>query len=483
MSNMMRKEGFIRYLAITTVVVLAGIITLQIYWLVTSYSQQKSRFKTDIQNALSAANVKTTLKKAMASKNELGDAIDLKGLANMLERSEGIQKRDKIFTMPIANSSVKIIDTLKLLQYLNKILTVSKGQPKKLVSIHVEVKNEDLKSYKAAYEKELWAREIYLPFELAMISNGNTIEWSSGDSTVFRNIPFKSAIEEFSQVKSDKVYGLQAAFPDGNWYLLRKMILILSVSVILILMGSYSLGHLLIFFFTQKKLSDLRNDFMNNMTHELKTPISSVSVALEMVLDKSKNLSAEKKETYLVIAQKELKRLNLLTENILKILSLEKAEISIVKEEINVRAGLQSILDRLNPLLEEKGAALNLEVIPETMRMFADKVHLTNVMYNIIENAIKYNDKEKVEIKIKATQQEDKLVLQISDNGNGIPPQYLSSVFDKFFRVPKGNRHDVKGYGLGLSYVKGIVEKHGGTIEVSSELHTGSVFTIYLPLN
>ena len=290
-------------------------------------------------------------------------------------------------------------------------------------------------------------------------------------------------MDEFSQVKSAVVCGLQAAFPDANLYVFRKMIWILSVSILLIVIGSYSLGYLLIFFFTQKKLSDLRNDFMNNMTHELKTPISSVSVALEMVLDKGKELSPEKSKSYLVIAQKELKRLDQLTENILKILSLERAEIKIVRSHILLSQWLCSISDSLSPLLEDKHVQLSITIIPETLEMLADKIHMTNVMYNVIENAIKYNNKTTPEIKIVATQHEDQLFLQISDNGEGIPAQYIKSVFDKFFRVPKGNRHDVKGYGLGLSYVKGIIEMHQGTVTVSSIPNTGSTFTIQLPLN
>jgi two-component system phosphate regulon sensor histidine kinase PhoR len=479
---MIRKQRFIRYLATTTVVVLAGIITLQIYWLGTSYQQQKSRFKTDIQNALSATNVKTLIKKAIASKNELAEAVDLNSLGTAMQKAGEYGKGDKLLEGPLSNYSLKIIDTVKLLEYLNKVFAPDKSKPASLGTVELKINEKEMQLYFAAYKKELWSRGIYTPFELAAVSNTGSIEWSSLDSAMFKAIPFKSAIEEFSEAKPNTTYGLQAAFPDVNLYLLRKMIWMLSVTVLLILIGSYSLSHLLILFFTQKKLADLRNDFMNNMTHELKTPISSVSVALEMVLDKTKNLSTEKKDSYLLIAQKELRRLNLLTENILKILTLEKVEMNIVKEEINVQAGLQSIIERMTHLMEGKGATLSLEVIPDTMKMCADKVHLTNVMYNIIENAIKYNDKKKPEIKIHASEQNGSLVLQISDNGEGIPAKYLNNVFDKFFRIPKGNRHNVKGYGLGLSYVKGIVERHGGSITVSSVLHKGSIFTIHLPL-
>lgn len=478
----MRKEQFIKYLTITTVTVLAGIILLQLYWLITSYQQQKTRFKADIQNALSSANVKTTLKKAFNTKNnELADAIDLSSLSSAIEGAK--EYNNKMVVLPLPATTLKITDSLKLLQYLKKMLEPGKIKPSHSMNIEFELTDEDMELYKAAYQVELNSREIYIPFELAVVTNKGYISWSSCDSTLFRNIPFKSSIDEFSQVKSPVVYGLQAAFPDGNLYLVRKMIWILSVSILLIVIGSYSLGYLLFFFFTQKKLSDLRNDFMNNMTHELKTPISSVSVALEMLLNKDKELSPKKKNSYLVVAQKALKRLDLLTENTLKILSLERAEIQITKSQIPLLPWLHSVSESMRPLLEDRHADLNIAVIPEKMEIWADKIHMTNVLYNIIENAIKYNNKTCPEIKIVATEHEHQLFLQISDNGEGIPAQYIKNVFDKFFRVPKGNRHDVKGYGLGLSYVKAIVKMHRGNIIVSSIPNTGSTFTIQLPLN
>lgn len=478
----MRKEQFIKYLTITTITVLAGIITLQVYWLVTSYQQQRSRFKADIQNALSSANVKTTLKKAFNSKNnELTGLVNVENLSASLESFK--EYDHKTGTPPLSKLSLGITESLKLLEYLKKKLDEKKIKPGDPLRIEFQLTDEDFKLYRAVYQKELISREIYIPFELAVVTDKGNIPWSSCDSSVFKSIPFKSDVDEFSQVKSTVVYGLQSAFPDANLYVFRKMIWILSVSVLLILIGSYSLGYLLIFFFTQKKLSDLRNDFMNNMTHELKTPISSISVALEMVLGKEKELSAEKRASYLVIAQKELKRLDQLTENILKILSLERTEIKIVKSHIRLLPWVHGISDSLSPLLEDKHAHLTIAVVPETLEMLADKIHMTNVMYNVVENAIKYNNKTNPEIKILATQHEDQLFLQISDNGEGIPAQYIKSVFDKFFRVPKGNRHDVKGYGLGLSYVKGIVEMHQGSVTVSSIPNTGSTFTIQLPLN
>jgi signal transduction histidine kinase len=483
----MRKERFIRNLTIVTVTVLAGIITLQVYWLITSYRQQKSRFRTDIQNALASANVKISFKKALNIKsNELLNALDLDALNKGIESSDTDalnnvkDKKNRIFAFPLSDDALQITDTVKLLKYIRRKVDTTRVDPR---AVAKEITESDFKMYKAAYAKELLSREIYIPYELAIVSDSGYIYRASCDSTKFRGIEFKSSVDELARPQKNISYGLQAAFPNANIYLFRKMVWILSVTILLIVIGSCSLGYLLVFFFNQKKLSDLRNDFMNNMTHELKTPISSVGVALEMVVNESKQLDANKKTSYLRIAQKELKRLDILTESILKILSVERAEIKIVKSAISILPWLHNIADNLSPLTEDRSASIRIRVLPENAEVFADKLHMTNVMYNIIENAVKYNNKAKPEIQISVQKKEDHVMIEVSDNGEGIPSQYLKNVFDKFFRVPKGDRHDVKGYGLGLSYVKGIVEMHSGSIEVSSIADKGSTFTIQLPLN
>lgn len=480
----MKKELFIRNLTIVTIAVLTGIISLQIYWLITSYKQQESRFKTDIQNALSSANSKVTLRKAFnAKENGPLRLFDFEALSKQIENTGRDIKlgKEHIISLPFSNAALKPSDTLKLLNYLREAL--SKNSPVIATNIKVVISRPDLLLYKATFGKELVRRGIYIPYEFAVVSQTDHVLWASCDSSAYKRIPFKSAEDEFSQAKGAPPMGLQAAFPSINMYLFRKMIWLLSVTVLLIVIGSCSLGYLLLFFFKQKKLSDMRNNFMNNMTHELKTPISSVSVALEMILNKNKEINEDKKMTYLHAAQKELKRLDLLTETILKILSVEKAEIEIEKSAICTRPWLYSIADSLRALTDDRSADIKINIIPETAELFADKLHMTNVMYNMIENAVKYNNKQKPEIEISVEERSDCITIEVRDNGEGIPSQYLKNVFDKFFRVPKGNRHDVKGYGLGLSYVKGIVEQHKGSIQVSSIINKGSIFTIKLPVN
>jgi signal transduction histidine kinase len=236
-------------------------------------------------------------------------------------------------------------------------------------------------------------------------------------------------------------------------------------------------------FFKQKRMADIRNDFLNNMTHELKTPISSVAIALEMIQDERHKLSDEKKRDYARIAQGELKRLTLLVEKVLKMAAFDKGEIQIKREHFQASSWLQDILASMRPVFETAGAQVNISVDPEALQLYADKTHITNILTNLVENALKYNDKPEPVINIAIGEEGNDTVLSVTDNGRGIPAAYVSKVLDKFFRVPAGDQHDIKGYGLGLSYVKAAVELHGGTIAVKSALGQGSTFTIHLPKN
>lgn len=481
----------LRLLTGITALMLAGIIALQVYWLQASYTEQRSRFAADIENAVLASVIRLQMDKslhqatrgAVDSSGGLSDVVSgilSKIPKEMLEAQSG---SGNTFTISITDSTLQGADMEQLAAALqkaadsgNKHMNITLGEVGSGQSAAGE-----LLQYKNAFKKELDKRNIIVPFELALLDSAQHIQAASCDTQVFRNIPIKSAVSDFARQIGPGGYNLQAAFPDANLYLLRRMAWILIVTVLLILTGGASLSYLLVLFFRQKKLADIRNDFMNNMTHELKTPISSVAVALEMVLDTRRNMEEDKKTQYLHIAQGELKRLNMLVENVLKISSFERSEIRIAKEPVVVMPWLLDIESSLKPVLDRKGAQLLLDVRPELLTIAADKTHFTNVMQNLIENALKYNDKEMPRIRISIREEDDHVRMDVADNGKGIPGKYVDKVFDKFFRVPSGDRHDIKGYGLGLSYVKAVVELHDGSVSVESIPGEGSTFTIYLP--
>jgi two-component system phosphate regulon sensor histidine kinase PhoR len=217
------------------------------------------------------------------------------------------------------------------------------------------------------------------------------------------------------------------------------------------------------------------------MTHELKTPVSTIALALEVIKDKEINKSPEKTERYLNIISEENKRLGTQIEKVLQIAKLEKGDLNLNFEPIDINEVLDQVVKNQSVQMDQFGVKLNLDLGAEETIVSADHVHLTNIIFNLMDNAIKYS-KDQPEISIATSSNDKELSIRISDKGIGIPKDQLSKIFEKFYRVPKGDLHDVKGFGLGLSYVKNMVEMHKGTIAVNSKIDEGTDFTVTLPL-
>jgi len=231
---------------------------------------------------------------------------------------------------------------------------------------------------------------------------------------------------------------------------------------------------------SQQRLMEIKNDFISNVTHELKTPVATVSVALEALKNFHGLDNPERTKEYLEIAQNELNRLTLMTDKILKAGAFENQEIVIEKKPVDLRAVTQQVLDSLQLLFEKNKAHVSLEATGNSFVLDGEASHLTNVIYNLLDNALKYSPNEPT-IKVLLQENADHIALTVQDNGLGIPSEYKTKIFEKFFRVPTGDVHNIKGYGLGLSYVSSVIKAHGGTVDVESEPGKGSNFTLTLP--
>lgn len=229
----------------------------------------------------------------------------------------------------------------------------------------------------------------------------------------------------------------------------------------------------------QQRLADIKNEFISNITHELKTPIATVSVAIEALRSFGASLNPQKSKEYLDISSNELQRLSLLVDKVLKLSMFEKKEIDLKYEPLNMRQLVDEVTASMRLQFEKKKADVTVKSEGDTC-VEGDRLHLVSVLFNLLDNALKYGRSEP-EIDILVKDAGDKLQLVVTDNGIGIPQEYHHRIFEKFFRVPHGNVHDAKGYGLGLSYVSHVVKKHNGTIEVSSTEGEGSCFVITLP--
>jgi two-component system phosphate regulon sensor histidine kinase PhoR len=233
----------------------------------------------------------------------------------------------------------------------------------------------------------------------------------------------------------------------------------------------------------QKKLSEIKNDFINNMTHEFKTPIATISLAVDALKNEKVMFDKEKMGYFSNIIKEENKRMNRQVETILKASLLDRQEVELVLKPLHVHAVINSVLENFTLQLEERRGKADLSLLAENDLIEADEVHFSNLVNNLIDNAVKYGkDNIPPLIKIATASTRKSFILRIEDNGIGMNRDTVKRIFEKFYRAHTGNVHNVKGFGLGLSYVKTMVDAHHGEIKVDSVIGRGSTFTIELPL-
>jgi two-component system phosphate regulon sensor histidine kinase PhoR len=273
---------------------------------------------------------------------------------------------------------------------------------------------------------------------------------------------------------------LRVWFPNQSRYLLSTMWLMLATSTILLVVIMFLFSFSIRTIYRQKKLSDIKNDFINNMTHELKTPIATISLACEALHDPDMRKSDRAVENYVGMIRDENKRLGILVENVLRTSVFEQGEMKLRLQPIDVHQTIQQVIANIDIQVRKRNGEIITHLDASHAIVEGDQLHITNVIYNLIDNAIKYSENKPV-VEIFTRDEVNGIAVAFRDFGIGISKENQAKVFDKLYRVPTGNIHNVKGFGLGLSYVKGVVEMHGGTVGVESELKKGSTFTIHLP--
>lgn len=272
-------------------------------------------------------------------------------------------------------------------------------------------------------------------------------------------------------------YNLAVNFPNRNLASLQELGKTLAPSVlfVFILLGSFAF--VIISLNKQKKLSEIKNDFINNLTHELKTPLASISLSTSLL---KKQSVSNKGLKYLDIISKESDRLEGQIDKVLQIGQIDSGNFNLEKSKINIYNIIRKVVSSFEPLVKERDGQINLNFESDNHYLLADEVHLTNIIYNLIDNAFKYSN-QKPEITIGVRESDDGLVITIRDNGIGMEREEQQLVFDKFYRAQTGDVHNIKGFGLGLSYVKNIIEAHKGKIKLKSKPDWGSEFQLYLP--
>ena len=235
--------------------------------------------------------------------------------------------------------------------------------------------------------------------------------------------------------------------------------------------------------FRQKRYSEIKNDFINNMTHELKTPIASISLAAQMLNDESVPKSEKMMKHLVGVVSDETKRLRFLVEKVLQMSMFDRKKASFKKKRLDLNEMIESIANSFTLRVEHAGGKIFVDVGAVESTIYVDELHFQNVIFNLMDNAVKYHNPDKpLNVYLTTWNDERNLYLSVRDTGIGMKRDDLKKVFDKFYRVHTGNLHDVKGFGLGLAYVKRVVDLHDGDIKVDSEQGKSTTFTIKLPI-
>ncbi len=327
--------------------------------------------------------------------------------------------------------------------------------------------------------KEVKRTDINTPFEFGIYNNGAPTKLESAGFKFDKNEVFSSPI--FTDNDGYSKYQLLVTFPEKKKFLFSELIGITTLSIIftLIILITYtsSLNQLL----KQRQISEIKTDFINNMTHEFKTPIATINLALDAIKNPKVIDDKERTTQYLQMIREENKRMHAQVENVLRISKLEKRELEIKKENTNIHKIIDEAIDHVKLIIEDRNGQLSKTFDAKRTTVLLNDVHFTNVIVNILDNAIKYSPEIPV-IQIVTENVRDNIIIKIKDKGQGMSKIAQKRVFEKFYREHTGDIHNVKGHGLGLAYVKTIVEDHNGQISVESEKGKGSTFTIKLPL-
>jgi two-component system phosphate regulon sensor histidine kinase PhoR len=283
----------------------------------------------------------------------------------------------------------------------------------------------------------------------------------------------------FPKINKDEYYFL-VRFPTKETYMFQQMGFWLFSTIVLVLVILF-FTYAIFIILKQRRLSEIQTDFINNMTHEFKTPLSTISISTDVLLQPNIVNNPERLMSYVTIIQDEANRLKNQVERVLQMAKLEKSKLKLNKEPYDIHLLIKQAIENLKLTIYNNGGKVVLELNAKDSIVNIDKLHIQNIIYNLLDNAIKYSA-ENLAITITTNNTKLGIEIAIADNGIGISADAIKFIFDKFYRVPTGNVHDVKGFGLGLNYVKIMTEAHKGNIRVQSELNKGTTFYMWLPL-
>lgn len=413
---------------IAMTIALIGLMGIQIYWIQSASAIKEANFRRSVNEAL----------------------------VKVVQKVERLEKSKAMLT----NQYESMLNFNRHLPYDNFLSSEALDS---LITLHLNIRGVDTRFEFCIYkpERQEFLMELSPDFRKELIEKGRAF------------ILFQADI--YTSPEYLLIY-----FPHEKQFLLTELWGMLLISIILIIVIVYSFTYTITTIFRQKRLSEMKNDFINNMTHEFKTPISTISLACEALSDKELRGSGEFLDSYLSMIREENKRLAGMAEKILQTAVIDKGQLKMNKEIIDLHEIITDVIKNLLIQVEIKDGGIKRRFKATKSQIEGDKVHVTNLVYNLLDNANKYSPKKPV-IRIITENANNGIVMTIEDNGIGIGKNEQKKIFDKLYRVPTGNIHEVRGFGLGLNYVKAIVEEHHGRISLESEVNKGSKFKVFLP--
>ena len=479
----------LRWLSILMIFTIVGITGFQAWWVKQNYDREKNTLsiKTDITfretvrrlqgNKLKLDNIlldsmPKSRVKVFVSRGGEDQVIYQEGHSEMISTinvlrdkfKDSLKKGERIIQLDRGSFTFRTDSSAPI--FNTEIPTQKENIFRFLYNVDSLQDSLKLKEIHAAYAEALTKQDIDVSFSVLR-----------SDSGIKRNEPMSN------QVTIGFVNPITYKLQLGNTfpYLLKQILSPILFSLFLV--GFTILSFVLLYrnLLRQRRLAELKNDFISNITHELKTPIATVGVAIEALKNFNAIHDPQRTKEYLDISSNELQRLNLLVDKVLKLSMFEKKEIDLKFEKLNLKELADEVVSSMRLQIEKRHAEVSVSSEGD-LHMQGDRLHLLSVIFNLVDNALKYSNGSPV-VKISLKEKEKFVEMKIADNGIGISPEYKDKVFEKFFRVPAGDTHNAKGYGLGLSYVSHVVEKHKGTVVVESQPGAGTKFIITMPKN
>ena len=520
---------FFRLLIVLMSLSLIGIILVQVYWFDKSFENNEEQFKYHVKQVL--GNVANKLQKNEQYSyyemyNRLKDSIGkIPQKSDFLEF--GYYQRDSrtnetiIYSNSINSEDYGIsasffdkkLDSLKLKNYTAKRKTeiynddIDKSSLKQKITPDIKIEKSgrldllDNAQYEIVYKdiaavkpiqervtnemmqkllfEELNEYGVKTPFEFNVYSNGLATKIKSERFRYEKKSTYSIPI--FIDNDGNNKYQLLLTFPQKKRFLFSELIGICILSIIFTLIIIIAYASALNQLIKQRQISLIKTDFINNMTHEFKTPIATINLALDAIKNPKIIDDKEKVLRYLQMIKDENKRMHAQVENVLRISKLEKKELDINKESANIHDIIEDAIEHVNLIVDDRNGTITTHFDANRTSVLLNDVHFTNVIVNILDNAIKYSPEEPV-IDIYTENVKDFVIVKIKDQGSGMSKVAQKRIFEKFYREHTGDLHNVKGHGLGLAYVKRIIEDHNSQIFVESEKGKGSTFIIKVPL-